>query len=156
MCGFYPLANRSASGNLIPFFTPRPTKLRRRSLPMGSGLPTARMNRAGMKFTSRASLAAAANGRARPAGESGRPWRGDGKELFYHAPDGKLMAAQVRGGASFEASMPAPLFEFRAGGYLITPYYDVTRDGQRFLLSTIVETAPNAPLTVVTNWAAGV
>src|SRR5262245_24221938 len=89
-------------------------------------------------------------------GGIGPLWRGDGKELFYHAPDGKLMAAQVRGGASFEASMPAPLFEFRAGGYLITPYYDVTRDGQRFLLSTIVETEPNAPMTVWVNWTAEV
>src|SRR5262245_580055 len=87
-------------------------------------------------------------------GGIGPLWRGDGKELFYHAADGKLMAAQVKVGASFEASMPAPLFEFRAGGNVITPYYDVTRDGQRFLLSTIVEKEPNAPLAVVVNWAA--
>jgi Tol biopolymer transport system component len=89
-------------------------------------------------------------------GGSGPRWRWDGKELFYHASDGKLMAAQVRGGASFEASAPAPLFEFRAGGFQPIPYYSVTRDGQRFLLSTIVETVPNAPLTIVVNWAAGV
>ena len=89
-------------------------------------------------------------------GGGGPHWRGDGKELFYHALDGKLMAAQVKGGASFEAGTPAPLFEFRAGGYLTTPYYSVTRDGKRFLLSTIVETVPNAPLTMVVNWTAGV
>ena len=64
------------------------------------------------------------------------------------------MAVAVKGGTSFEASAPVPLFEFRAGGNLITPYYDVTRDGQRFLLSTIVETEAAAPLTVVVNWAA--
>jgi eukaryotic-like serine/threonine-protein kinase len=87
-------------------------------------------------------------------GGIGPLWRGDGKELFYHAPDGKLMAVAVKGGASFEAGMPAPLFEFRAGGNVITPYYDVTSDGQRFLLSTIVETEAAAPLTVVVNWAA--
>ena len=28
-------------------------------------------------------------------------------------------------------------------------------DGQRFLIDTVVETEPNAPLTVVVNWAAG-
>jgi eukaryotic-like serine/threonine-protein kinase len=90
-------------------------------------------------------------------GGGGAPrWRWDGKELFYHAPDGKLMAAQVKGGASFEAGTPAPLFEFRAGGFLTTPYYSVTRDGQRFLLSTIVETVSNAPLTMMVNWTAGV
>lgn len=89
-------------------------------------------------------------------GGIGPHWRGDGKELFYHAPDGKLMAVAVKGGASFESGAPVALFEFRPGGNVITPYYAVTRDGQRFLLSTIVETEPNAPLTVVLNWTAEV
>jgi hypothetical protein len=31
--------------------------------------------------------------------------------------------------------------------------YDVTADGQRFLMATVAETAPS-PITVVTNWAA--
>jgi eukaryotic-like serine/threonine-protein kinase len=88
------------------------------------------------------------------AGGIGPYWRGDGRELFYHAPDGKLMAAAVKGGASFETGAPVALFEFRASGNLITPYYSVTSDGQRFLLSTIVETKAAAPLTVVVNWAA--
>jgi hypothetical protein len=44
----------------------------------------------------------------------------------------------------------------RASGSIVIPYYDVTRDGQKFLLNTIVETEPNAPLTVMVNWAAGV
>jgi hypothetical protein len=88
-------------------------------------------------------------------GGIGPRWRGDGKELFYHALDGKLMAAAVKSGASFfESGKPVALFEFRAGGYLITPYYDVTRDGQNFLLSTILENEVAAPLTVVVNWAA--
>ncbi len=89
-------------------------------------------------------------------GGTGPHWRGDGKELYYHAPDGKLMAAPVTSGASLEVGTPVALFEFRASGHSITPHYSVTRDGQRFLLSTIVETVPNAPLTVVTNWTAQV
>jgi Tol biopolymer transport system component len=87
-------------------------------------------------------------------GGIGPRWRGDGKELFYHAPDGKLMAVAVKGGASFEADVPVALFEFRAGGNVISPYFDVTQDGQKFLLSTIVETEAVTPLTVVVNWAA--
>ena len=49
-----------------------------------------------------------------------------------------------------------PLFEFR-GGTTTTGFapYAVTGDGQRFLINTIVETEPNAPLTVWVNWAAG-
>ena len=80
-------------------------------------------------------------------------WRGDGKELFHHAADGKLMAAPVKGGANLELGVSTPLFEFRADSNL-APHYDVTRDGQKFLLNTIVETKPNAPMTVIVNWAA--
>ena len=87
-------------------------------------------------------------------GGIGPHWRGDGRELYYHAPDGKLMAAPVTIGTSLEVGTPVALFEFRPATNAITPYYSVTRDGQRFLLSTIVETEPNAPLTVVVNWSA--
>jgi hypothetical protein len=33
-------------------------------------------------------------------------------------------------------------------------FVGVTKDGQKFLLSTIVETEAVAPLTIVVNWAA--
>jgi hypothetical protein len=84
-------------------------------------------------------------------------WRRDGRELFYYAGDGKLMATPVRSGESFEVGAPVSLFEFRAGNVLLngTPYA-VTADGQCFLINAVVETEPNAPLTVVVNWAAGV
>ncbi len=82
-------------------------------------------------------------------------WRRDGRELFYYAGDGKLMAAPVRSGESFEVGAAVPLFELRSGtvNVLFAPYA-VTTDGQRFLINAIVETEPNAPLTVVVNWAA--
>jgi Tol biopolymer transport system component len=88
------------------------------------------------------------------AGGTGPQWRADGRELYYHAPDGKLMAAQAPRGASFKVGATEALFDFRASGNLSDPYYSVTRDGQRFLLSAIVETEPNAPLTVMVNWNA--
>jgi eukaryotic-like serine/threonine-protein kinase len=90
------------------------------------------------------------------AGGAGPQWRGDGKELYYHALDGKLMAAKVTSGASLEVGATEELFEFRASGNLSNPYYSATRDGQRFLLSAIFETEPNAPMTAVVNWAARV
>jgi eukaryotic-like serine/threonine-protein kinase len=84
-------------------------------------------------------------------------WRRDGRELFYYAGDGKLMAVPVRSGKSFEVGAVVSLFEFRAGptGFPFVSYA-VTADGQRFLINAVVETEPNAPLTVVTNWAAEV
>ena len=90
-------------------------------------------------------------------GGGGPRWRRDGRELFYYSGDGKLMAAPAPRGESFEMSAPVSLFEFRAG-VVQTRYapYAVTADGQRFLINEIVDTEPNAPLTVWTNWTAGV
>jgi hypothetical protein len=75
--------------------------------------------------------------------------------LFYYARDGKLMAAPAPRGKSFETGGVVSLFEFRAGALQNLRPYAVTGDGQRFLINAIVETEPNAPLTVVVNWAAG-
>src|SRR5262249_50285131 len=57
-------------------------------------------------------------------GGTGPCWRRDGKELFYYSADGKLMAMEVKAGASFEAGVPSALFEFRSGGGNVTfaPY----------------------------------
>ncbi|HEV2666680.1 MAG TPA: hypothetical protein VG324_17310, partial [Blastocatellia bacterium] len=88
-------------------------------------------------------------------GGRGPRWGRDGRELFYYAGDGKLMAVQVRSGESLDVGAAVSLFEFRAGT-LAAPFapYAVTADGQRFLINAVVETEPNAPLTVVVNWAA--
>jgi serine/threonine protein kinase/Tol biopolymer transport system component len=89
-------------------------------------------------------------------GGGGPRWRKDGRELFYYAGDGKLMAAQVKIGESFETSAAVPLFEFRAGvQFARYASYAVTADGRRFLINEVVDLEPNAPLTVVTNWTVG-
>jgi hypothetical protein len=88
-------------------------------------------------------------------------WRGDGKELFYVAADGKMTAVAVKAAAvpkpSFEPGAPLPLFDAHmvaAGGFSTFFQYDVTADGKRFLVdTTAASSAP--PLTVVVNWTAG-
>ncbi len=95
------------------------------------------------------------------AGGDQSRWRGDGKELFFVGADGKMMAVPVKTSVgatpSFEAGTPAALFEahIRSTGVLFQ--YDVTADGKRFLINTTgADTASASPLTVVTNWRAGV
>jgi Tol biopolymer transport system component/DNA-binding winged helix-turn-helix (wHTH) protein len=92
-----------------------------------------------------------------PAGGAGPRWRADGNELYYHSLDGRLMGVSVTGdGATLTTGTPTPLLAFRAAATMTVPSYAVTRDGQRFLLSAIVDTDPRAPLSVVQNWTAGV
>ena len=81
-------------------------------------------------------------------------WRRDGKELFYVAPDKKLMVVAVKTeGNRFEVGAPQPLFEMRIGNLPLSgsPFYDVTRDGRRFVVSTVVEETAPTPMTVVLN-----
>jgi len=82
-------------------------------------------------------------------------WRRDGKELFYLAPDGSLMAVEVKAGATFETTVPKALFRRPVADLGFERSYSVSRDGRRFLLPTYTEEAAAAPITVVVNWTAG-
>ena len=44
------------------------------------------------------------------AGGADPHWSADGKELYYRAPDQKLMAVEVRDGDALEAGIPQALF----------------------------------------------
>ncbi len=83
-------------------------------------------------------------------------WRRDGKELFYLSAEGKMMAVPLRLGSSFEAGSPVVLFQT----HLRQPIsaqdvfsYDVTGDGQKFLINTKVDEPNAAPLSIILNWA---
>lgn len=83
-------------------------------------------------------------------------WRQDGKELFYVSSDGKMMSVAVTTGASFKGSLPVALFQTHRRQPVSLPdifSYDVTNDGQRFLILTKVDEANTAPLSVLLNWA---
>jgi serine/threonine protein kinase/Tol biopolymer transport system component len=82
-------------------------------------------------------------------------WAPDGKEIFYVAPDGKLMAVSLGlSGASPDVKLPVALFQTHlATGFNVLgtkPQYAVSRDG-RFLLNTAIE-SPSAPIVVSVNW----
>jgi Tol biopolymer transport system component len=91
------------------------------------------------------------------AGGNNARWSPDGRELYYRAPDGKLMAAPItENGGTLEPGTPMPLFESqRALGVSTTAraQYAVAPDG-RFLFNTTVGDAPTSPITLVLNWKA--
>jgi len=83
-------------------------------------------------------------------------WRQDGQELFYLSADLKMMAVAVTTGPSFKAGSPVALFQTHRRqpvSFLDVFSYDVSGDGQRFLIATKMDEANSPPLSVLLNWA---
>jgi Tol biopolymer transport system component len=85
-------------------------------------------------------------------------WRPDGRELFYVARDGRLMAVPVRlgsNGETVEAGTPVPLFQTRVRGMPIgQTQYAVSSDGMRFLMNTLIQDVLTSPISLILNWKA--
>jgi hypothetical protein len=90
-------------------------------------------------------------------------WRRDGKELFFVAPDNRLMAALIQvapDGRALSPGAPVALFATRLttgnsaiGGSGFKAQYAVAPDG-RFLLNVSADDAAASPITIVQNWTA--
>jgi hypothetical protein len=89
-------------------------------------------------------------------------WRPrDSKELFYISPDHKVMSVEIStASGAVQRGSPKALFTVPifGGPTLITTRYDVTADGQKFLINSVpteTASAASSPITVVLNWQAG-
>jgi len=91
-------------------------------------------------------------------GGSEPTWRRDGKELFFVAPGGTLMAAEIKLAAPFSVAVPnvlgrpCPI----AGANPLFPEYAVTADGRRFLLSCESQGTTKRSITVSVDWRSAV
>jgi Tol biopolymer transport system component len=79
-------------------------------------------------------------------------WRGDGRELFFLAPNGSMMAVDVTLGESPEFTQPRKLFDTHLAFSFQTDQYAVSPDGQRFLIMEPQGDRRLPPLNVVMNW----
>jgi len=82
-------------------------------------------------------------------------WRGDGKEIYFMSLEAKLMAAPVAMKTEFESGTPTVLFQTDPHERVATTeviIYDVSRDGQRFLVNTSYNNGSAHPMSVVLNW----
>jgi len=80
-------------------------------------------------------------------------WRRDGKEIYYFSSDNRVMAAEVSmREKAVEIGAARPLFETRVYG--VFGVFDVTADGQRFLVPHEPGQSSTA-IALVTNWPAG-
>ena len=76
-------------------------------------------------------------------------WRRDGKELFYMAPNGGVMSVTITLAPVLQVAPARQLFV--VADRAVNDVYDVSPDGQRFLVNTATERDP-APITVILNW----
>ena len=86
-------------------------------------------------------------------------WRRDGKELFFVAPDNRLMAVPIAlpsNGQALNVGAPVALFATRLT-LMGSPkhQYAVAPDGQQFLMVVSADETIASPITIVQNWLAG-
>ena len=81
-------------------------------------------------------------------------WHGNSREIFYRNADRMMSVTLTATAAGVELSAPQQLFDrvYSYGGGITISNYDVTADGQRFLM---VKDESAAGLRVVLNWSPG-
>jgi hypothetical protein len=79
-------------------------------------------------------------------------WRADGGELFFIAPNGRLMSALVKDGAATGPPVPLCPTEALQTSGLAGDAYDATPDGQRFLVKV---PAHRSSIVVMSGWSGG-
>jgi eukaryotic-like serine/threonine-protein kinase len=81
-------------------------------------------------------------------------WNGDGTELYYLTRDDRIMAVNVNTSESFEVGNPVELFQHRMQyTSTVSRVYDVSTDGQKFLVNSRLSDADPGEIVVVQNWA---
>ncbi len=98
-----------------------------------------------------------ANGKWQVSTDGGEQprWRGDGAEIYFLSSDSKLMAVSVDTKHEFQSGTPAVLFQADPREQVATTeqvVYDVSRDGQRFLVNSKYNNGSAHPMSVILNW----
>ena len=79
-------------------------------------------------------------------------WSRDGRELFYIDPNLNLVSVRVRSSSMIEFETPVTLFRTQIPALVFPNRYDVSADGQRFMINSSTEANDESPLNVVINW----
>jgi eukaryotic-like serine/threonine-protein kinase len=137
----------------VPLATDAPTQGASRFSPDGRWIAYASDESGGFEVYVRSFPGSEGKWQVSTAGGWDPRWRRDGKELYYLGPDNKVMAVPLRLDPTFQAGTPTALFSAPS-----TPTwpsaYDVSRDGQRFLVNSSSGDEDSPPLTLLTDWTA--
>jgi Tol biopolymer transport system component len=85
---------------------------------------------------------------------TGGNWTGDGKEIIFQAIDGKMMAVDLKLGASIEASIPRELFQVTSP--VPGSRFTMSNDTQLFVFPLAPQSGDRPTLTTVLNWTADI
>jgi len=81
-------------------------------------------------------------------------WNPNGKELFYVAPDGRLMTVPIRIASNGQTVLPSSATALFATN--LRPYkrqeYMVSSDSRSFVMNSVSEPTGASPVTVILNW----
>jgi hypothetical protein len=86
------------------------------------------------------------------AGGTKAKWTRGGREILYTAFDGKVTSVEIDASRGLRVGTPRPLFPLPEGTGAL---WDVSADGERFLLNVPVIKSSSIPLSLVVNWTAG-
>jgi dipeptidyl aminopeptidase/acylaminoacyl peptidase len=79
-------------------------------------------------------------------------WSRGGREILYAAFDGMIMSVEIESGRETPGvGVPTPLFALPEGA---SDFWDVSADGERFLVNVPVLKSSSVPLSLVLNWPA--
>jgi Tol biopolymer transport system component len=82
-------------------------------------------------------------------------WASDGSEIYYLSPKDDLMSVPVRATRDrLDLGSPRALFRThpRPPARLDAYAYDVSPDGKRFIVNTLIQNAASTSITLVQNW----
>jgi len=81
-------------------------------------------------------------------------WTRGGREIVFQGLDNKLVAVDIRLEPAFSAGMPHVLFDPKLRAGTPSNMWDVSADGERFLVTRSLNSSEVEPLTLVQNWPA--
>jgi len=96
--------------------------------------------------------------RVSAAGGIAPRWGRDGKELLYITQDGNLVSVPLVVGRFVQRGTPTMMFKlgslYESANLRGNAAYELTPDGQRFLVNRVLRDPAQVPLTLLTNWTA--
>ena len=81
-------------------------------------------------------------------------WRDDGREIIFHGLDGKMMAVDLKLGATMEIGIPQSLFPLP--GPVVGSRLTMSSDGQLFIMPLSPQSGDRPTVTTVLNWASDI